>query len=109
MYDPDSGDVLLDGNDLKDLNIGWLRDHIGVVGQEPVLLDSSIRENICYGNADASDDDIIQACKEANAYDFIQKHDTMVGEGGAKLSAGQILLITILPYFITFYVIWHLS
>jgi len=93
LYDPDSGAVMLDGKDLKDLNVGWLRDHIGVVGQEPVLFDCSIKENICYAKDDASHEDIIKACKEANAFDFIEKLpkklDTLVGEGGAQLSGGQ--------------------
>ena len=93
LYDPDSGTVSLDGMDLKDLNVTWLRSHIGVVGQEPVLFDCSIKENICYAKPEATEEEIIQACKEANAYDFIsnlpQKLDTMVGEGGAQMSGGQ--------------------
>ena len=79
--------------DLRELNVGWLRDNIGVVGQEPVLFDCSIRENIKYAKQDATEAEILKACREANAYDFISKlpHglDTMVGEGGAQLSGGQ--------------------
>ena len=79
--------------DLRELNVGWLRDNIGVVGQEPVLFDCSIRENIKYAKQDAAEAEIVKACREANAYDFISKlpHglDTMVGEGGAQLSGGQ--------------------
>ena len=79
--------------DLRELNVGWLRDNIGVVGQEPVLFDCSIRENIKYAKQDAVEAEIVKACREANAYDFISKlpHglDTMVGEGGAQLSGGQ--------------------
>ena len=93
FYDPESGTVEVDGNNVKDLNIGWLRDHIGVVGQEPVLFDLNIRENIRFGNFDASDQAIEKACKEANAFNFIQKLpkglDTAVGEGGTQLSGGQ--------------------
>jgi len=93
LYDPAAGSVALDGNDLKSLNVGWLRDNIGIVGQEPVLFDCSIRENIRYAKADASEEEIVAACKEANAYDFIQKMpkqmDTNVGEGGAQMSGGQ--------------------
>ena len=63
--------VKLDGNDLRDLNVRWLRDHIGVVSQEPVLFATSITENIRYGCIDASMDDIVAAAKEANAHDFI--------------------------------------
>ena len=54
FYDPDSGSVLIDGNNLQDLNVGWLRDNLGIVGQEPVLFDCSIRENICYAKKDAT-------------------------------------------------------
>ena len=93
LYDPDSGTVSLDGRDVKQLNVNWLRRHIGVVGQEPVLFDCTIKENIRYARPEATEDEIITACKEANAYDFIsnlpQKLDTMVGEGGAQLSGGQ--------------------
>ena len=93
FYDPESGSVKLDGVDLKELNIGWLRDHIGVVGQEPVLFDLTIRENVRLGKQDATDEEIEKACKEANAYNFImklpKKYDTMVGEGGTQLSGGQ--------------------
>merc|ERR1719189_883686 len=93
FYDPISGKVTIDGNDIKDLNIGWLRDRIGVVGQEPVLFDLSIKENIRLGNFKASDDDIEKACKEANAFNFIDKLpkglDTLVGEGGTQMSGGQ--------------------
>lgn len=93
FYDPLSGKVSIDGNDVKDLNIGWLRDRIGVVGQEPVLFDLSIKENIRLGNMSASDEDIERAVKQANAYNFIEKlpkkYDTMVGEGGTQLSGGQ--------------------
>merc|ERR1712013_157167 len=93
FYDPESGAVEIDGTNIKELNIGWLRDQIGVVGQEPVLFDFSIKENIRMGNLDATDDEIKQACKEANALDFIMKlpntFDTTVGEGGTQLSGGQ--------------------
>lgn len=73
MYDPLEGQVMVDDEDIKDLNLGWLRDLIGVVGQEPVLFGCSIRENIVYGKPNATDDDIWQACRDANAYDFISK------------------------------------
>ena len=60
FYDPDSGSVLIDGNNLRDLNVGWLRDNVGVVGQEPVLFDCTIRENILYAKSDASQEEIVQ-------------------------------------------------
>jgi len=93
FYDPEAGAVMVDGINVTDLNIGWLRDNIGVVGQEPVLFDLTIRENIRLGNSNASDKDIEQACKDANAYNFLQclprGLDTQVGEGGTQLSGGQ--------------------
>jgi len=93
FYDPDSGSVLIDGNNLRDLNVGWLRDNVGVVGQEPVLFDCTIRENILYAKSDASQEEIVQACKEANAWKFVEELpqglDTLVGEAGTQLSGGQ--------------------
>ena len=93
FYDPLQGKVMLDGNDLKDLNVGWLRDNIGIVSQEPVLFDCTIRENILFGKPEATDDEIEKACRDANAMDFIKKlpkkFDTLVGERGAQLSGGQ--------------------
>merc|ERR1719483_1975780 len=93
FYDPELGSVKIDGVNIKELNIGWLRDHIGVVGQEPVLFDLSIKENIKLGKPEATDDEITNACKEANAYDFImelpKRYNTLVGEGGTQLSGGQ--------------------
>jgi ATP-binding cassette subfamily B (MDR/TAP) protein 1 len=87
------GAVLLDGRDLRDLNIGWLRRNIGVVSQEPVLFDCSLRENILFGNRAATEADVVAACQRANAWSFIQALpaglDTPVGERGAQLSGGQ--------------------
>ena len=62
---------MIDGVELKNLNIKWLRSHIGVVSQEPILFATTIAENIRYGKEDVTMDEIIQACKSANAYDFI--------------------------------------
>ncbi|KAM3913524.1 ATP-dependent translocase ABCB1-like [Leptodactylus fuscus] len=93
FYDPHVGEVLVDGHDVRTLNLKWLRENIGVVSQEPVLFGTTIRENIRYGRENVTEDEIIQATKEANAYDFISKLpdglDTMVGERGAQLSGGQ--------------------
>ena len=63
--------VLIDGMDIRELNVKWLRQHIGVVSQEPILFDTTIAENIRYGQDGVREDDIIRACKEANAHDFI--------------------------------------
>jgi len=93
FYDPLSGDVELDGINIKKLNIKWLRQRIGVVSQEPILFAMTIAENIRYGREEVTQQEIEQATKEANAYDFIcklpQKFETMVGERGAQLSGGQ--------------------
>ncbi|XP_011139991.1 multidrug resistance protein homolog 49 isoform X1 [Harpegnathos saltator] len=93
LYDPVGGQVFLDGIDVSKLNVQWLRSHIGVVGQEPVLFDTTIRENIRYGNDSVTDEEMIKAAKEANAHDFISKlpegYDSPVGERGSQLSGGQ--------------------
>ncbi|XP_073541681.1 ATP-dependent translocase ABCB1-like isoform X2 [Phyllobates terribilis] len=93
FYDPLEGEVTVDGHDVRTLNVKWLRENIGVVSQEPVLFGTTIRENIRYGRENVTEDEIIQATKEANAFDFISKLpdglDTMVGERGAQLSGGQ--------------------
>nr|KAG5687075.1 hypothetical protein BaRGS_017093 [Batillaria attramentaria] len=93
FYDPSTGTVELDGRDIKDLNVHWLRRNIGIVSQEPILFSCSIRDNIRLGRPDVTDDEIIQAAKEANAHNFIsglpKGYDTLVGERGAQLSGGQ--------------------
>ncbi|KAH9508579.1 ATP-dependent translocase ABCB1 [Bulinus truncatus] len=93
FYDPLQGQILLDNTDIKELNIKWLRRNIGLVSQEPVLFATTIAENIRYGRDDVTMEEIIQATKNANAYDFItklpDKFDTLVGERGAQLSGGQ--------------------
>ena len=93
LYDPDSGQVLLDGRDLRDLSPEWLRQRVGVVSQEPTLFGSSIAENIRYGRAGASDAEVEAAARAANAHDFISRfpdgYRTMVGERGVQLSGGQ--------------------
>ncbi|KAF8767736.1 ATP-dependent translocase ABCB1 like protein [Argiope bruennichi] len=93
FYDTESGDVELDGHNVKDLNVGWLRDHIGLVGQEPVLFSTTIANNIKYGKQDATQEEIEAAAKIANVHSFIdtlpKKYDTLVGERGTQLSGGQ--------------------
>ena len=78
---------------MKDLNLKWLRGHIGVVSQEPVLFDTTIAENIALGKDDATLEEVQGAAKKANAHNFIASlpkgYDTEVGEGGAQLSGGQ--------------------
>ncbi|CEG36409.1 atp-binding cassette superfamily [Plasmopara halstedii] len=93
FYDPLSGSVSIDGVDVRTLNVKWLRSQVGLVGQEPSLFATSIMENIRYGCPSASDDEVVEAAKMANAYNFImefpQKFQTEVGERGAQLSGGQ--------------------
>jgi subfamily B ATP-binding cassette protein MsbA len=93
FYDVTEGAVLIDGQDIRDVTIRSLRDQIGIVTQDPILFNDTIRDNIAYGNLNASDDDIIAAAKAANAYDFIQsfpdKLDTVVAERGVRLSGGE--------------------
>lgn len=93
FYDTLDGEIAIDGRDIKTLDVNWLRSRIGVVGQEPVLFDTTIYENISYGNELASKEDIENAAKAANAHDFIKKlpngYETLVGEKGAQMSGGQ--------------------
>ncbi|KAJ7966889.1 ABC transporter B family protein [Quillaja saponaria] len=93
FYDPTSGKILLDGHDLKNLQLKWLREQMGLVSQEPALFATTISENILFGKEDANMDQIIRAAKAANAHFFIQGlpdgYQTQVGEGGTQLSGGQ--------------------
>ncbi|CAH4028431.1 unnamed protein product [Pieris brassicae] len=92
-YDIEEGSIKLDGNNVKDLSVKWLRSQIGLVWQEPVLFSTSIRENIRYGYENATNRDVENAARQAYAHDFIMKlplgYDTLVGERGASLSGGQ--------------------
>ncbi|XP_029444667.1 multidrug resistance protein 1-like isoform X2 [Rhinatrema bivittatum] len=93
FYDPENGTITIDGQDIRNLNIRYLREIIGVVSQEPVLFDTTIAENIRYGREDVTMEEIERASKEANAYKFIMElpnsFDTLVGERGTQLSGGQ--------------------
>ena len=85
--------VCVGGKNIRTLNLKWLRRHIGLVSQEPILFDTSIEENIRYGREDATRADIEKASREANAHDFISQlpegYGTLVGERGVQLSGGQ--------------------
>ena len=93
LYDPTVGQITLDEKNLCDLQPKWLRTKIGVVAQEPILFSTSIEENIRYGRKGASFDDVVQAAKIANAFDFVtsfpEEFKTQVGERGVQLSGGQ--------------------
>ena len=93
FYDPTSGVVRLDGHDLRTLTIASLRANIAIVPQDTLLFSGTVRENILYGNLEASEAEMIAAAKAANAHEFIQAlpqgYDTLVGERGIKLSGGQ--------------------
>lgn len=93
FYDPDSGAILVDGCDIRQVTQASLREQIGIVPQETLLFGGSIRENILYGKLAASETELVAAARSANAHDFISQlprgYDTVVGERGIKLSGGQ--------------------
>ena len=85
--------ILIDRVDIQDLDVAWLRANIGMVIQEPILFNTTVRENILLGNPTASEEEIITSATMANAHSFIKElpegYDTYVGEGGIQLSGGQ--------------------
>ncbi|CAO3700743.1 unnamed protein product [Rhizopus stolonifer] len=94
FYDPIQGSVILDGHNLCDYNVSWLRNKIGVVSQEPVLFNMSIKQNLLMGvGKQVSNEEIVNACKKANCHSFISQltdgYETLVGEHGGMLSGGQ--------------------
>ncbi len=99
FYDANSGRVTVDGVDVKDVTLESLRTHIGIALQEPVLFSGLIRDNIKYGRPDATDEDVVEAAKAAQAHEFIlslpKGYDTEVGERGVGLSGGQKQRISI--------------
>ena len=99
FYEMDGGRILLDGHDIRDIELQALRRHIGIVLQEPFLFNGTVAENIAYGKPDASFEDVIAAARAACAHEFIvQKpdgYDTNVGEKGGKLSGGEKQRISI--------------
>jgi len=97
FYDPDQGRVLIDGHDLRDVTERSLRSQLGVVPQESFLFSGTIRDNIAFGQPDATDDDVRTAAQAVGAHEFIERlpegYDTEVGERGGHLSAGQRQLV----------------
>lgn len=104
FYDVTSGKILLDGTDIRDFKVRSLRDKIGMVLQDNILFSESVRLNILLGKPDATEEEIIQAAKAANAHEFIMNlpegYDTKVGERGVKLSGGQKQRIAIARVFL---------
>ena len=99
FYDVSQGQILIDGHDIRHVTIESLRGQIGIVTQQTILFNDTVRNNIAYGNIEKTDDDIIQAAKAANAHDFIMNlpkgYNTVIGEQGAKLSGGERQRISI--------------
>ena len=93
LWDPTEGRITIDGQDLRDVTLESLRGQIGVVFQESMLFNRSIRDNLRVGNPEATDEDVERACRMADAHEFIirQPHgyDTLIGERGTTLSGGQ--------------------
>ncbi|HLL89689.1 MAG TPA: ABC transporter ATP-binding protein, partial [Tepidisphaeraceae bacterium] len=99
FYDVTDGQILIDGVDVRDYDVKWLRRQVGIVLQEPYLFHGTVADNIRYGNPDAPLDAVIRAARAANAHDFIvgfpDGYDTMVGERGQSLSGGERQRISI--------------
>ena len=99
FYEPQEGSVLVDGSDYRERTQHWLHRRLGYVLQTPLLFSGTIRDNIRYGRLDATDEEIRNAARDANALGFIEKlekgFDTTVGEGGVLLSVGQKQLISL--------------
>ncbi len=93
FYDIEKGAITIDGQDIRNVTLASLRDQIALVSQDIILFDDTVRGNIAYGNPDASQDELIEAARRADAHDFISAlpngYDTMIGPHGVKLSGGQ--------------------
>jgi len=104
FYDPQSGRLLLDGHDVRDLKLASLRAQVSVVLQEPLLFSGSIADNIRYGQLEASEEDVLAAAKAANVHDFItalpKGYETELGERGARLSGGERQRISVARAFL---------
>ncbi len=99
FYDVEEGQILIDGHDIRKVTLKSLRDQIGLVTQQTILFNDTVRINIAYGDLRRSDREIIEAAKAANAYDFIQRlpkgDETIIGEQGVKLSGGECQRLSI--------------
>lgn len=99
LYEPNHGSIFIGSHDIRSTDVTHLRDHVSVVSQNPNLFDSTIAENISYGNSNLTYSDIRRAAKAANVHDFImtlpQGYDTMVGENASLISGGQAQRLSI--------------
>jgi ATP-binding cassette subfamily B protein len=104
FYDVTEGKILIDGEDIRKYTLKSLRGNIGIVQQDVYLFSGTVRENILYGNLNATEEEIIEAAKKAEAHDFIMNlkdgYDTYIGERGVKLSGGQKQRISIARVFL---------
>lgn len=104
FYDVTSGQILVDGVDIRNMTMGSLRRNIGIVQQDIYLFNASIKDNILYGRLDASDEEVIEAAKRANIHDYIMTmkngYDTQIGERGVRLSGGQKQRLSIARVFL---------
>jgi subfamily B ATP-binding cassette protein MsbA len=93
FYDVEEGRILIDGHDIRKVTLKSLRDQIGLVTQQTILFNDTIRNNIAYGNLKCSDQEVVEAAKAANAHHFIERlpqgYGTIIGEQGVKLSGGE--------------------
>ena len=99
FYDVTAGRILIDGVDIRDVKIASLRSQIGVVTQQTILFNDTVRKNIAYGDIQKSEEDIVNAAKAANAHDLSrglpEGYETIIGEQGVKLSGGERQRISI--------------
>jgi ATP-binding cassette subfamily B protein len=104
FFDPSQGEVLLDGVDLRDYKLADLRNQFAIVLQDPILLSTTIAENIAYGRPGATDEEVVEAAMAANAHEFIirlpQRYRTQVGERGLRLSGGERQRVSIARAFL---------
>jgi ATP-binding cassette subfamily B protein len=93
LYDPSAGSVLIDGADLREVDVASLRDEVGLVSDEPFLFSDTVRNNIAYARADATQEQIVDAARRADIHGFIESlpdgYDTLIGERGLTVSGGQ--------------------
>ena len=103
FYDPQQGRILIDDYDLRDVSLESLREQMGIVSQETLLLYGTVRDNIAYGKLDATNREIEEAAKAANAHDFIMNfpggYDSIIGERGVNLSGGQRQRLAIAEFY----------